>query len=80
MLYKGEVNLHFDPPSRHSQWHVQKLREGGAKLIACEACTQKFSHTPKTLTMQSVLEDGWLTKKAVFGQVAMRNCCFESEF
>ena len=42
-----------------------------------------FSHTPKTLTtplIKRILEGSWLTKKAVLGQIATRNCCFGSEF
>ena len=65
------------------QWPPQDLREGGAKTFAREACAQNLSHAPKTLTtplIKRVLEGSWLTKKAVLGQIATRNCCFGSEF
>ena len=67
----------------HGQWRPQDLREGGAKTFAREARAQNFSHAPKTLTtplIKRVLEGSWLTKKAVLGQIATRNCSFGSEF
>ena len=56
---------------------------GGAKTFAREARAQNLSHAPKTLItplIKRVLEGSWLTKKAVLGQIATRNCCFGSEF
>ena len=56
---------------------------GGAKTFACEAHVQNFSHAPKMLTtslIKCILEGSWLTKKAVLGQIAARNCCFRSKF
>ena len=65
------------------QWWPQDLREEGAKIFARKARTQNFSHAPKMLTIpliKCVLEGSWPTNKAVLRQIAMRNCCFGSEF
>ena len=74
-LYSSIYGTHTHTNTWH--WRVQDLEEG-ARSIAHKL----FSHDPKTLTIpliKQVLEDSWMTKKAVLGQVAMRNCHLGSE-
>ena len=63
------------------QWRIQDLKEEGARSIAREARARKiFSHAPKNVDHAPhllVLEDSWLTKKAVLGLVTMRKRCFK---
>ena len=65
------------------QWRPQDLREGVLRHSRAKRALKIFSHAPKTLTtplIKRVLEGSWLTKKAVLGQIATRNCSFGSEF
>ena len=66
-------HTHVDPQTREErgQWRIHDLKEGGARSIACEAHAQIFSHAPHL----RILEDSWLTKKAVLGLAMMRIHC-----